>query len=172
MHSDHHHHMSMGTSMGFFCSTKTALFISTWVPRSSFQYFLALIFIFCLGIIYKILSAYKSYWEYQQRIKYKNQPQSINNADTNYPSTEYLEQPFESMLNKEKNKQNSPFQYQACFIRGSLQFFICFISYLLMIVVMTMNIGYFFTAIIGISIGEMILFRYSNYCSNSSCNIC
>ncbi|KTW32734.1 uncharacterized protein T551_00219 [Pneumocystis jirovecii RU7] len=171
IHSNHHDHMSMNMPMTFHCFKNTTLFIKGWVPNNKLQYWLTITFIIFLGIIYRMLSTYKLYWEYKQRAIYLSQQKHSNTCTCSVsiePTSQHSEFKFDRKLIK---NILPPFKYKTSFFRGFLQLLICLFSYLLMIIVMTMNIGYFIATLIGIFIGEIILSQY-NYCYVNSCDMC
>ncbi|QSL66586.1 hypothetical protein MERGE_000968 [Pneumocystis wakefieldiae] len=109
------------------------------------------------------ISTYKLQWKCKQKILFMNRskfkeidayyrPEVIRNEDNKY----MLSVPF--------------FRLSVDFYWGFLQFITYFFSYLLMILAMTMNVGYFFAALIGIFIGEVIFSRY-NYTFIKPCEI-
>ncbi|KAG4306344.1 hypothetical protein PORY_000332 [Pneumocystis oryctolagi] len=144
--------------MVFHFSRNTPLFIKEWTPHNTLQYCLTIIFIIFLGIISKALSIYKSYWEYKQIALFKN----LNNFDTcscpaSGPTTLRSQSDF-----KKQNRSIFPsFQYKNNLFRGFLQLLISIFSYLLMIVIMTMDIGYCIATLVGVFIGEFALSQYN-----------
>ncbi|KTW27429.1 hypothetical protein T552_02407 [Pneumocystis carinii B80] len=150
-------------SMTFNMDMETPLFIKEWVPKNNVQYYLTLIFIIILSIFYTAISAYKSQWKCKQKIICMN-CSKLREIDVYYRP---------EIMRNENNKyiRTVPsFRLSVDFYWAFLQFVSYFSSFLLMIVVMTMNVGYFFAALIGIFIGEVLFSRY-NYTFIRSCEI-
>ncbi|KAG5513821.1 hypothetical protein PMAC_000859 [Pneumocystis sp. 'macacae'] len=170
IHSNNHDHVSANMPMTFHCLKNTTLFVKGWVPNNKLQYWLTIIFIIFLGIVYRMLSTYKLYWEYKQRAIYLSQLKNSNICCSVSVEPTIRHSRFKLDRKSIKNVL-PPFEYKTSFFRGFLQLLICFFSYLLMIIIMTMNIGYFTATLIGIFIGEVILSQY-NYCYINSCDMC
>ncbi|EMR10976.1 hypothetical protein PNEG_00579 [Pneumocystis murina B123] len=150
-------------SMTFNIDMKTPLFIKEWVPKNNIQYFFTLIFIIIISIFYRAISTYKLQWKCKQKIVCMN-CSKLKEIDIYYRP---------EIMRSENNKylQTMPsFRLSVDFYWAFLQFVTYFFSYLLMILVMSMNIGYFFAVLVGIFIGEVVFSRY-NYAFIRPCEI-
>lgn len=141
--------MSMGSSnttmtmesmaMVFFTSTNTPLWSSAFAPNTSGQYAGACIFLIAFAVVFRILLAlrfnlYKVMAAAKQRRGGSLLPPDV----------------------AETKSTPRPWRANEAVISGALDTVIAGVSYLLMLAVMTMNVGYFLSILGGIFVGSML----------------
>ncbi|KAM3416536.1 Copper transport protein [Cercospora zeina] len=143
--SSMHSSMMMDMSqmmMTFFTSTTTALYSNTWTPTSQGQYAGTCIFLICLGVLFRGLVAlryrFNTLWT-----------RSIQKQDTAIlrPKT---------ALNRDIGSSRRPWRINEAATRACLDTVLAGVSYLLMLAVMTMNVGYFSSVLGGIFLGSFV----------------
>ncbi|ORX61547.1 hypothetical protein DM01DRAFT_1332152 [Hesseltinella vesiculosa] len=159
--------MSMSMGMGTFhwSSTGDGIWLSSWVPTDEAAYIGACIGLFVFAIVSRGLLAVEVYFITWRANKYalKNdrvRPSIIlaSKQDPSYSSSsssEALTYPTER-----QTPSIPPFSWIDDPARSFLTALSSFMSYLLMMVVMTGNGGYFIVVIVGIFVGEMAFGRY------------
>ncbi|KAF2213834.1 hypothetical protein CERZMDRAFT_38267 [Cercospora zeae-maydis SCOH1-5] len=129
--------------MTFFTSTATALYSNTWTPKSQGQYAGTCIFLICLGLIFRGVVAlryrFNALWT-----------RSIQKQDTAMlrPKTDQ---------HRDVRSSQRPWRINEAATRACLDTVLAGVSYLLMLAVMTMNVGYFLSVLGGIFLGSFVL---------------
>ncbi|KAI8333458.1 Ctr copper transporter family-domain-containing protein [Chlamydoabsidia padenii] len=161
--------MGMTMSMGTFhwSSTGDALWFSSWVPTSEPAYIGACIGLFLFAIVSRGLLALEIYFVAWRARRFESLHQLTSNSISQTqlkggsPSSSVVshslanEYPAESKL-----PMVPPFSWITDPIRSFLTTLSSFISYLLMLVVMTGNGGFFIVIIVGIFVGEVAFGRF------------
>ncbi|KJR88155.1 copper transporter family protein [Sporothrix schenckii 1099-18] len=131
--------MSM-MSMTFFYSLVTPLYSTAWTPATTGQYAGTCIFLIVLTVIYRALVAFRA----------------AIFARTHLPG-------HASAVDVEKEKASlRRFNAGRELVRGVVEAITGGISYLLMIAVMTMNVGYFASVIAGLFLGGFLVGRFDD----------
>lgn len=169
----------MDSGMGLFhTGIQDALFFSRWTPQSSVAYAFTFLFLIALGIASRGLLAYISVRERQVRVKnlakadiivhsYSDKDEKTRDADlTALVKSQARSITNESITSNQEGAGSSmrlinPWRMSVDVPRGLLQFVSSGIGYLLMLAVMTGNIGYFFAGLSGILIGEIAFGRFA-----------
>ncbi|KAJ3217430.1 hypothetical protein HK099_005471 [Clydaea vesicula] len=130
------------------------------VPQNSLHYAIAIVILFFLAVFYEWLHVFSILKEEEWKLK-------------NYPAICYPYKPLNLKEVKEEDENNSQYiGLKILLLRGLFKFLLTTLSYSLMLIVMTFNIGYFFAIIIGYTVGTMcfggLCKRGSNTISASS----
>ncbi|KAI8978923.1 Ctr copper transporter family-domain-containing protein [Pilobolus umbonatus] len=168
-----HTMMSMGT---FHWSTSgDGIWIESWIPQSEGAYIGACFGLFFFAVLSRGLPALEAYfvaWKtiqdnkiYNHKIE-KTVVSSANKIDIEKPPSvcnDVSEYPAPTRL-----PIVPPFSWSTDIIRSVITALTAFISYLLMMVVMTGNAGFFFIIVGGIFLGEIVFGRFRSLIGLSS----
>lgn len=174
---------STGTStasmmtMTFHTGISDSLWWSSWTPTTPVAYAFTFLALVALGITSRALHAYKATWE--RRIRVKNMKtshivvQSRNRVaekvrESAADSVEVMKVPEPSVRSSnpsvaetERVRLINPWRLSVDVPRGLLHFLYSGVGYLLMLAVMTANVGYFFAVLTGLFLGEVLFGRYA-----------
>ncbi|PSR80530.1 Ctr copper transporter [Coniella lustricola] len=131
-------------NMTFFYSLVTPLFSTAWTPNGIGQYAGTCIFLIILAVIHRSLVAFRSVAFATSGVEHETGSDSST-----------------------KVKITSRFNAGKEIARGIIEAMIGGVGYLLMIGVMTMNVGYFSSVIAGFFLGGFLVGRFdvsSSYC--------
>ncbi|TGZ82648.1 Ctr-domain-containing protein [Ascodesmis nigricans] len=146
--------------MTFFSSTKTPLFSDSWTPKSSGAYAGTCIFLIILAILLRALTAYKSVLE--QRWAQRHARRNIVIAKRNSTGSQTDDEEEETRaVETFVGWGPKPWRWSVDLPRALFQVVLTGISYLLMLAVMTMNVGYFMSVLAGFFVGELAVGRYA-----------
>ncbi|CAO3619082.1 unnamed protein product [Cunninghamella echinulata] len=154
-----HGNMVMGafhwSSMG------DAIWLESWVPQSEPAYIGACIGLFIFSIASRGMLALENYFNAWRAFKLEQQNQSISlRNSTKSLTSEYQK---ESNYPKELDLPTvPPFSWITDLTRSFLTALSSFLSYLLMMAVMTGNGGYFLVIICGVFVGEVAFGRFKS----------
>ncbi|KAF1966202.1 Ctr copper transporter-like protein [Bimuria novae-zelandiae CBS 107.79] len=165
--------MSMGMSMFFFTSTSTPLYSEAWTPRSAGAYAGTCIFLIIFAIILRALFTAKTFLEYRalegalkrRYVVTANQQmvtdKAFNDANsvTGILTTNGMEENVRIVEAPTRHVQ--PFRFSVDLPRAIIMTLISGVGYLLMLAVMTYNVGYFLSVLAGAFIGELALSRFN-----------
>ncbi|KAL0092494.1 Ctr copper transporter family-domain-containing protein [Phycomyces blakesleeanus] len=153
----------MSMSMGTFhwSSSGDAIFFDSWMPKSESAYIGTCIGLFVFAILSRGMMAIETYfvaWISMRFNKVHENDQS-GQSELSRASVSYsIKRPvYPSRLTM---PVVPPFVWHTDTVRSFLTAFASFINYLLMLVVMTGNGGYFIVVIVGIFVGEMAFGRF------------
>ncbi|KAI9028095.1 Ctr copper transporter [Phycomyces nitens] len=174
--------MSMSMSMGTFhwSSSGDALFFDSWVPKTEAAYIGTCIGLFVFAILSRGMIAIETYFvawismrfkvhendhdQLDLTAKHNAHPKDCANEESGHSDlsrasvTSAVKRPvYPSRLTM---PAIPPFVWHIDTVRSFLTAFTSFINYLLMLVVMTGNGGYFIVVIVGIFVGEMSFGRF------------
>lgn len=159
-------------SMTFFSNTVTPLFSSKWTPKSAGAYAGTCIFLIVLAVIYRASFTLKHYLEYKWLEK-TMQRRYVVVADKT-PVSERISSDADSktaVLSVNGVEENvkvvhspirhvQPWRFSVDVPRALLVMIMGGVGYLLMLAVMTFNVGYFMSVVAGIFIGELVFGRF------------
>ncbi|KAI1102759.1 Ctr copper transporter [Jackrogersella minutella] len=144
-------------AMVFFQSVTTPLYSSSWTPQGQGSYAGTCIFLIVLGLVHRILIAGRSI-VFDPSQAPRRQRKAMSSDSDDYPGSK---SELESMGNQFRSHWNShPFRVATETARGLLEVVIGGIGYLLMLAVMTMNVGYFLSVLGGIFLGTFVAGRF------------
>jgi len=163
--------MSMMT-MAFFTSTTTPLYSAMWMPTSVGGYAGTCIFLILLATIFRSLLAVKAWketaWldaEFNRRyvtVAGKLPKSERISSDTDSKRMILTENGVEEdvMVVKKRSMGVRPWRITTDPVRAAMDTVIAGVGYLLMLAVMTMNVGYFLSILGGTFLGSLLLGRY------------
>ncbi|KAI1089571.1 Ctr copper transporter family-domain-containing protein [Rostrohypoxylon terebratum] len=145
-------------SMTFFVSSTTSLFFKAWTPTTSAEYAGTCIFLIVLAVVMRFMLALKPIFE-----------KSIWNTAVG-PGGELVPDE-EAGFHKEEMPTQSPLmraygdirkrwaarRFSTSLGRASFELSLAIVGYLLMLAVMTMNIGYFLAVLGGLFLGTFLV---------------
>ncbi|KAF2458081.1 Ctr copper transporter family-domain-containing protein [Lineolata rhizophorae] len=181
--SSGHSHGAMDTMpasamiMSFFTSTGTPLYSSSWAPATVGQYAGTCIFLIVLGIVYRCLFAAKQLLERRWhdravRRRYVVVADKMSAAERaaspdgdelhakNAVLTTHGVQEHVKVLHDDLGEVQ-PWRFSTDLPRAALVTVIVGVGYLLMLAVMTMNVGYFMSVLAGAFVGDLAVGRYA-----------
>lgn len=159
-------------AMTFFLSANTPLFFPSWTPSDTWGHAATCIFLVLLAVIMRILLASKpileaAVWRPQRGADAHEMLPSDDCCDEDPDRTkeqQYLIQSREELgggalrrvLREVKSRSHGP-RLASRGLRALFEMTLAVIGYLLMLAVMTMNIGYFISVVGGIFLGTFLL---------------
>jgi len=166
--------MSMSMlSMGFFASTTTPLYSTMWTPNSTGQYAGTCIFLVILATIFRGLLAVKAWkevaWldaEFNRRyvtVAGKLPKSERISSDSDSKRMILTENGVEEdvIVVKKRSMGIRPWRITTDPVRAAMDTVIVGVGYLLMLAVMTMNVGYYLSILGGTFLGSLALGRYA-----------
>ncbi|RTE81723.1 hypothetical protein BHE90_003792 [Fusarium euwallaceae] len=135
-------------AMVFFRAVTTPLFSSAWAPSSDGTYAGTCIFLIVFAVIYQILNAVK-------RTLFSSPDAVVLPRDSYSPNMSAAGRLREQLA-------THPFRMATETSRALFQVVTSGMGYLLMIAVMTMNVGYFLSVLGGIFLGTLIAGRFGS----------
>ncbi|TQS34125.1 hypothetical protein Golomagni_05505 [Golovinomyces magnicellulatus] len=165
--------MAMGMGMTFFNGITTKLYISMWAPKNLGTYIATCLFLIALSSVSKILLAAKLWlettWinaELNRRYvtaagKVPISEQISMNSDARQMILSGNGFEEEVIVVQKKGLHVRPWRITVDPIRALMDTTIMAVGLLIMLAVMTMNIGYFISVLIGTFIGSLVVGRYS-----------
>ncbi|CAG8952715.1 hypothetical protein HYFRA_00008959 [Hymenoscyphus fraxineus] len=136
--------MGMDTmAMTFFTSTVTPLYSLSWSPDSAGKYAGTCIFLIAFATIFRALLAIRlNFVEVLAIIKFGRK---------------------EGVIYPDDHQRIRPWRANEAVTLASMDVVLAGTSYLLMIAVMTMNVGYFISVLAGVFLGSVIFTRFMAY---------
>ncbi|QDS70120.1 hypothetical protein FKW77_005352 [Venturia effusa] len=159
--------------MAFFSSQHTPLYSASWTPKSSGAYAGTCIFLVVLTIIFRSLLAAKHIleqrwgdkaWDRRYVVVAEKQPvaeQSRTDPDlkTAILTANGVEEQVKVVQRPARSVQ--PWRFSVDLPRALLVTVMTGVGYLLMLAIMTFNIGYFMSILLGTLVGELAFGRFS-----------
>ncbi|KAF2221278.1 Ctr copper transporter [Elsinoe ampelina] len=140
--------------MTFFTSSSTPLFAENWTPSSTGQYVGTCIFLIVLAVIFRGLVAVRcSFNELYYRYTHRQEP-SWRTARIGQD---------EKDRNVQTGLVRGGWTVEEAVPRAVLDTILAGVSYLLMLAVMTMNVGYFLSILGGVFLGSLCFGHFANH---------
>ncbi|KAL1895067.1 hypothetical protein Sste5346_005489 [Sporothrix stenoceras] len=163
---------SMGMMAVFFTATDTSLYSMNWTPSSTGRYVGTCIFLIMLATLFRGLLAFKaraeSRWldaELERRYvvvpgkpALSQQISQDSDAKRMILSENGIEE--DVMVLKKRHTHVRPWRLSVDPLRALLDTLLAGVGYLLMIAVMSMNVGYFLSVLGGTFLGSLLIGRY------------
>ncbi|RDW92460.1 hypothetical protein BP5796_01854 [Coleophoma crateriformis] len=160
-------------SMTFFFSSTTPVWSDMWTPTTAGQYAGTCVFLIVLAVILRALLAIKSWREAAWMDQEFNRRYVVVNGKQ--PKSERIMQDSDSkkmilsengveenvMVVKKRSMGVRPWRITVDPLRAVMDTVIAGVGYLLMLSIMTMNVGYFLSVLGGTFLGSMALGRYA-----------
>ncbi|KAF2465901.1 Ctr copper transporter-like protein [Lindgomyces ingoldianus] len=160
-------------SMGFFSATNTPLYSTSWTPSSAGAYAGTCIFLIILAILYRggftlkhhldlkwaESSLKRRYVVVADKTPVAEQVASDTNSTTGILTTNGVEERVRVVQAPASHIQ--PWRFSVDLPRAAVMTVIAGVGYLLMLAVMTFNVGYFISVLGGTLIGELIFGRFN-----------
>ncbi|EEH48571.1 uncharacterized protein PADG_04650 [Paracoccidioides brasiliensis Pb18] len=171
-----HSIMELTMAMVFQTIQATPLYSNDWTPRSAGTYAGTCIFLIVLAVIFRALLAAKSMLEHRWaaaamsrryvvvagQLPAAERIQMDPNASTGtLVSANGVEEKVRVVANLKG--QTAPWRFSVDLPRALLVMVTAGVGYLLMLAVMTMNVGYFMSVLAGVFVGDVALGRYNHF---------
>ncbi|KAK8071299.1 hypothetical protein PG997_011502 [Apiospora hydei] len=155
------------TAMVFFSSDATPLFSRAWTPSSSSTYACTCISIAVLAMIHRVLIAVRNIvFGNLETVIVRHEksgpwpPTDEDEATSCLSCYDVASQSFQSGLTPVQRQQLLPVTTEAVW-KALCEAVISLVGHLVMLAAMTMNIGYFLSALGGIFVGSLLAGRFS-----------
>ncbi|KAI4184737.1 MAG: hypothetical protein L6R41_004532 [Letrouitia leprolyta] len=158
----------------FYTSTSTTLFFSSWTPESTGAYAGTCIFLILLAAIFRGLAAGKHALEHRwldeelnrRYVAVRGKPteaERINSDSGSKNATLITERGVEEHVKvvRKARRTITPWRLSVDVPRAAYATLMAGVGYLLMLAVMTLNVGYFLSILGGTFLGELALGRYT-----------
>ncbi|EOA90635.1 uncharacterized protein SETTUDRAFT_158196 [Exserohilum turcica Et28A] len=145
--------------MTFFTSSRTPLFSTSWTPTTSGQYAGTCIFLIALAAVFRALVAIRfNLFAVLERVKGRR---GVVSAVGNRGSAGLEGEGGEGKQGRRgRTAEWRPWRADEAVWIASFDVVIAGVSYLLMIAVMTMNVGYFMSVLAGVFLGSLAFGRF------------
>ncbi|KAF3016763.1 hypothetical protein E8E14_006369 [Neopestalotiopsis sp. 37M] len=148
-------------AMVFFQAVTTPLFASAWTPTGNGSYAGTCIFLIVLAALHRVLHAVKSIvfdarWHGRQRLMSEDEGSMGGSGSKERRAAQQLQTEWNS----------HPFRVATETARALTEVVVGGIGYLLMLAVMTMNVGYFLSILGGIFLGSFLAGRFGGPASH------
>ncbi|KAI1086755.1 Ctr copper transporter family-domain-containing protein [Rostrohypoxylon terebratum] len=148
---------SADMAMVFFQSVTTPLYSTTWTPQGQGSYAGTCVFLIVLALVHRVLMAGRSIIFNSSQAPRRHRKDISSDSD-DYPGSK---SDLESVGDRFRSSWSShPFKVATETARALLEVMIGGIGYLLMLAVMTMNVGYFLSVLGGIFLGTFVAGRF------------
>ncbi|KAJ5860970.1 uncharacterized protein N7529_008280 [Penicillium soppii] len=155
--SDSEMSMSMADmAMTFFVSFKTPLFSAEWTPGTKGQYAGTCIFIIALAVIMRVLLALKPILEGRVWTDSIHDPMPQHHSHVEAGKIPQTPSGLRSTMQEVSHRWSS-WRINPAAGRATFELVMAGVAYLLMLAVMTMNVGYFMSVLAGVWLGTFIL---------------
>ncbi|KAK8075392.1 low affinity copper transporter [Apiospora hydei] len=143
-------------AMVFFQSVNSPLFAKAWTPASPGAYAGTCIFLIALATLHRVLIAVRN-------LVFETGPHGHRKLDTDEEEAAYMRRYGRSagvLARVRRALHDNPFRIATETARAFSEVIVGGIGYLLMLAVMTMNVGYFLSVLGGIFLGAFLAGRF------------
>ncbi|PNS14874.1 hypothetical protein CAC42_2103 [Sphaceloma murrayae] len=168
---------SMSMAMYFTTAQDTPLWSQNWMPMSTGAYAGTCIFLIVLAIISRALAAYR------QRLEQKWHAAAVNRryivvagsgnegqlsnqlkeeGEGGVLTARGVDENVQIIKTRAQSREGSPFRLSTDIPRAGIYTAQAGVGYLLMLAVMTFNVGYFLSVLAGLFVGELALGRFTS----------
>ncbi|KXT12983.1 hypothetical protein AC579_3172 [Pseudocercospora musae] len=167
---------SMSMSMVFTTDHSTPLYSSAWTPSTTGGYAGTCIFLIALGIISRLLQAYRHVLEMRWHDKAvkrryvkvasesaseRQVDPSMEKSDEAVLTTRGMDESVRVLHTGRRGVQSKPWRFSTDLPRACIYVVQAGVAYLMMLAVMTLNVGYFLSVLAGLFVGELAVGRYT-----------
>ncbi|KAG0128297.1 putative Ctr copper transporter [Tuber indicum] len=150
------HSMPSGMSMAFHTGMTDSLYSSAWTPNSPEQYAGTIAFLVLLAFTYRFLVAWRSVLDRKRAVKDNERSVLVAAGKAgSLGSSEGLDGG-----RRTGSWGGRPWRWSVDLPRAWMQVVTSGVGYLLMLAVMTFNVGYFLAVLTGVFFGELIFGRW------------
>lgn len=156
--------MGGGMSMTFFAGTNTALFSQRFSAENLGEYVGICMFLILLALVLRFLLSFKAFQEYKWKLA-----DADRNLSSFLPTVDGINKTESaSSINGRRSpkmvrnawRNAHPWRWSTDLPRAALSTLISGLGYLLMLAVMTMNVGFVLSVLGGVFLGELIWGRF------------
>ncbi|KAK4638016.1 uncharacterized protein CLAFUR5_01072 [Fulvia fulva] len=168
----------MSMSMVFTTDHSTPLYSSAWTPSGTGAYAGTCLFLIILGVISRLLLAYRYVVEQKWHDKAvqrryivvagenavereRRLEPSAEKSDEATLTTRGMDESVRVVRTARRSLQNTPWRFSTDLPRACIFTVQAGVGYLLMLAVMTLNVGYFLSVLAGLFVGELLVGRYT-----------
>ncbi|KAK3721790.1 hypothetical protein LTR37_002955 [Vermiconidia calcicola] len=169
----------MSMSMVFTNDHSTPLYSAQWTPTSTGSYAGTCLFLIVLGFIYRLLQAYRHILELKwhdravrrryvviagETAEQREKQLGFSDAEKSEEAaltTRGVEERVRVLRSSRRGIETQPWRFSTDLPRACVYVVQAGVGYLLMLAVMTMNIGYFLSVLAGLFVGEISCGRYA-----------
>ncbi|ORY19255.1 Ctr copper transporter [Clohesyomyces aquaticus] len=138
-------------SMTFFSASTTPLYAASWTPNSLGKYAGTCIFLIVFAALFRAMLALRiNFVVVQAALKQRRRGTAAFDA-------------YSNDLKPTKTTALRPWRAQEAVVFATMDVVLAGIGYLLMIAVMTMNVGYFLSVLGGVFLGSLVFGRFMAY---------
>ncbi|KAL7792635.1 Ctr copper transporter [Trichoderma ceciliae] len=166
--------MTMLMAMVFQTNVQTPLYANSWTPHNAGAYAGTCIFLIVLTVIARLLVAFKTRQERiwadknaQRRYIVVNGKEPMSERLSRDPDAKHMTMMLSEngveenvVVVAKKHSASRPWRFSVDPVRAALDTVLVGIGYLLMLAVMTMNVGYFMSILGGTFLGSLVVGRY------------
>ncbi|KAJ3300916.1 hypothetical protein HDV03_001670 [Kappamyces sp. JEL0829] len=142
--------------MYFHTGIRDYILFQSWVPTNSWQYTVALVGCFLLAVVYEGLTAWSTILEIGWRKELRSSVASSSAITMDAFGAQPVQKPVVPVWSHLAGMSHGAAGVKAALCRSLLRFLTISLSFVLMLVVMSFNVGIFFVVMFGYSVGTFL----------------